>query len=522
MRKQITKIVALLMALALLMPFFTSCTEKSPLETIEDALTVSAEAYAKKAGSALMENMAKGGSMELKAEAGPFLGMILESTDSNFDFSASLKYYFDVTHGKAAMSAGLTSGGVSIADALLCMADKSISLSSNALFGKDVYGFSLENFAEDFNNSEFGEDGAFPADIPKEDIEEMFDAVIQTTAGMVVDTMKYSKEVNKAGADLKKDLYSMIESYGTIKTVDGSIEIGGNAHKTTDLSFAYTGDQLTDLIVATFTMLRDHEATVALCESFVDMYKAYYPHLPITVMDKELSGDALTAESFHAELVAAFNAILDEEEAMREDLKDFHFSLTVHISKSTREIAGFDVYVTEEENYADFRFVCGPSITDIDEIGFYAKSYSAEDEELTEASVAYLVTQDDADTYAAKINVVDNANLSVMGVGVDLFTIEWDKKSGDYTLSVTSEEETVGFGGQYLEKKDSLIASVNKVTVRGITVNFGEIALILRAEDAMPENGPYTDILKMDAAELEALYIEVMDAIDQIASVFGE
>ena len=38
----------------------------------------------------------------------------------------------------------------------------------------------------------------------------------------------------------------------------------------------------------------------------------------------------------------------------------------------------------------------------------------------------------------------------------------------------------------------------------------------------MPENGPYTDILKMDAAELEALFTEVTDAIDQIASVFGE
>lgn len=522
MRKTITRIAALVMALVVALPLITSCGKKSPLETIEDALNVSAEAYAKNAAGELMEKVSDGGSMELKVEAGPFLGMILESTDSNFDFGASLKYYFDVTHGKAAMSAGLTSGGVSIADALLCIADKSISLSSTALFGKDVYGFSLENFAEDFNNSEFGEDGAFPADIPKEDMEEMFDAVIQTTAGMVVDTMKYSKEVNKAGADLKKDLYSMIESYGTIKTVDGSIEIGGNAHKTTDLSFAYTGDQLTDLIVATFTMLRDHEATVALCESFVDMYKAYYPHLPITVMDKELSGDALTAESFHAELVAAFNAILDEEEAMRKDLKDFHFSLTVHISKSTREIAGFDVYVTEEENYADFRFVCGPSITDIDEIGFYAKSYFAEDEELTEASVAYLVTQDDADTYSAKLNVVDSANLSVMGVGVDLFKIDWDKKSGNYTLSVTSEGETIGFGGQYLEKKDSLTASVNKITVRGLTVNFGEIALLLRAEDSMPENGPYTDILKMDAAELEALFTEVTDAIDQIASVFGE
>ena len=80
----------------------------------------------------------------------------------------------------------------------------------------------------------------------------------------------------------------------------------------------------------------------------------------------------------------------------------------------------------------------------------------------------------------------------------------------------------MGFGGQYLEKKESLTASVNKITVRGLTVNFGEIALLLRAEDSIPENGPYTDILKMDAAELEALFTEVTDAIDQIASVFGE
>lgn len=521
MRKTIKRIAALMLALIVALPFIASCEKKSPMETIEDALNISAEAYAENAGSQLLEELAYGGSMELKAEAGPYLGMLLGSVDTSFNPGASLKYYFDIMQGKIALTAGLTSSGVSVADALLYIADNSVSLSSTALFGKNVYGFSLENFAENFNNSEFGENGAFSIDISKEELEYMCEALSQATAGMMIDTMKYTKETDAAWKSLRKDLYPMIESHGIVETVEGSVTVGGNPHNTKDIVFTYTGDQLVEMIAQSLTMIRDHEGTYASLKAYADMCVTYYPEATITVMDKKFSGDELTAEALHETLKEAIDEILAEKDTVKEELAPYTIAITIHISNSTKEIVGFDIYVTEEDNYAELRYVFGPSITDIDEIGVYTKGYSAEEDELTESSVVYLVTRNDEDAYSAKINVTGEAELSLLSIGTDLFTIDWDKKDGDYTISATMDGQTVGIGGKYLQEEDSLTMSVNTITTQGVSINFGEIALIFRTNDPIPENGAYTDLLTMDAEALEALFTEVMTAVEQIASVFG-
>lgn len=521
MRRMSQRIAALVMAVVMVLPCIASCERKrSPLETIEDAINVSITASAKNTANALMEKIYTGGSMELRAEAGAFLGMIMGSMNSNLNLSASLKYYTDVTHGKAALTAALASGGVSVADALLYIADKSVSLSSSALFGKDVYGFSLDNFVENFNNSEFGEDGAYSLDIPKENLESLRTSLDQISTETVIDTVKQTKEMDSSWKKLKKDLYPMIESHGVIETVEGTLDVGGTSYTTKDIVFAYTGDQLTDLCVDTLTMLRDHQAVYSLLESYVDVYTTYYPAASIVIMDEEYSGEELTADALHAELVSFIDTILAETDSMREEIKNFNFRIPVHISTSSKEVIGVGVYAEEEGNSADIRFVFGPSVTDIDEIGVYIKAYSADDEEWTEASTVYLVTRDDEEAYSANISATGDAEFSLMGVGANLFKIDWDKKDGDYTISMSVDGQTMGIRGEVIVEEDTLTMTATSIITQGITINFGEIALIFRANDPMPENGAYTDVLKMNEEQIDALVSEVSAVVEQITSLF--
>ena len=88
MKNMMKRITALALVLCLVFPCLISCeTKKSPLETIEDALQVSIQASAKTKQSKLFEKISQGGSMELRVEAGPMLGMLLGFTGGEFDIT---------------------------------------------------------------------------------------------------------------------------------------------------------------------------------------------------------------------------------------------------------------------------------------------------------------------------------------------------------------------------------------------------------------------------------------------------
>lgn len=524
MKHTLTRVIALVLALLMVMPCITSCRKKSPLETIEDAYKVSAKAYAKNAlGRMLAEDLFFGGSMEMRVEAGPYLGMLMGSPNSSLAPGASLKYYYDMANGKAALAAKLSSAGVSVADALLYLADNSVSLSSTALFGSGVYGFSLENFAQNFNNSEFGENGAYSLGISPAEIETTLKSFFQSSKEMMADTAKYTKEMEDAAKALKKDLYPLVESYGVITTEKGSLDVGGTAYATKDLGFAYTGEQLVDMLSATLTLLRDHEATRTYLAAVADTCTTYYSEEYVALVEELFEVEELNADTLHQSLTDSINTLLAELASAKEVIADAHITLRVHIADKTKEIIGLSVSVTEEDNYADFRLVCGPSIVDIDEVGMYAKIYTADVKELEEYSCAYTVTRDDEEMYTAVLNVAGDGLEDVLGgTNGSLAKLEWNKQDGAYLLSVTVEGETIGIGGKYLEEKDSLTMTVTTLSAQGVSVNLGEIALIISAKDTMPENGAYTDILKMDEAALDDLFSEVTTAIEQIASTVGE
>ena len=139
---------------------FASCTAtKSPTETIEEAAEVNYTAICEKSDIAQkLEAVLDGGSVEFKADIGTFLGM---AGLSGLDLSASIKAFGETESEKAALTANIISDGISVADILLYIADNSVSVSSNALLGNNTYGFSNENFLSAFENSEFGENGAY-------------------------------------------------------------------------------------------------------------------------------------------------------------------------------------------------------------------------------------------------------------------------------------------------------------------------------------------------------------------------
>ena len=480
---------------------FASCGSKSAMETVEDAANNNYTQLTEKSDLVNnLEKVANGGSIELRMDVGALLQLVYPI---DLDLTASVKSYNNDNDGKGALLADIRSGGTSIADLLLYMADNSISASSNALFGDTTYGFSLDNLADTFNNSAFGENGTYSLGITAGDIDAMAGNV-NDNASRVETYEKLGERIENAWKNVKGDVYSLIEDNGTNSIASATLTVGGKDVQTTDVSFKYTGDQLTDIINGALELAKDNESVKEILDAMLEAVNTY---------SDDMTDEDVSVDEMMDTINGAIDVGLNNIDTIREELEGMEFSLTIHISKSTKEIIGATVNMSQDENILDLELICGPSATDIDEISV-AMKYGDSDETY-EQSFKYEVTEDTNDTYAAVLTG------NMYGEITEYANIDWDKKSGDLEIEVEVEDQTIALNGKLLTEKDSTTLAVNSIFSNGISIDVGEIALIINTNDTMPTNGAYTDILAMSEDEVTTLLNEIIEGAQNIVSVLA-
>ena len=516
MAKLLTRISTAALAAITALTFASCGSKKTPMETVEDAANKSITAITEDSSFAKkLDKFSNSGSVELKVDAGTLLSMV--APISGLDLTASLKSYNNAESGNAALCANILSGGVSIADLLLYMTDDSISASSNALFGKNVYGFSFDNFADAFNNSEFGEDGAYSLGISADDLRNPFDSAASYAAAYE-NFADLGEKIEDSWNTLKGDIYALIENNGTNSTADATLTVGGKDVKTTDVSFTYTGDQVADIIEGALTLAKDNDSVEAILEALLEASKSYmtdvYATYPDDVMDDMLDEmNSTSVDDMMETINGAIDEGLDNIDDVRESLKDFEFSFIVHISKSTKGIIGITANIKENNDNMVIKAVCGPSMNDIDEISVSAEYDNGE--ETDEMYLKYVVTEDNGDTYAAELTG------KMDGVKTEFLTVDWNKNSGELNVEIEVEGESITVNGKLLSGKDSTTIAVNSVSNGYETIDVGEIALIFNTNDTMPTTGSYADILSMNESDITNLLGEIAESAQDIISLLG-
>ncbi len=504
--KLLTRIGASVLAVITSVTFASCTAKKSPMEMIEDAAYVNYTAIYENSNLAQkLEDVCNKGSFELKADFGKFLGM---AGLGGLDLSASIKAFGDTENEKTAITANIISDGISVADILLYIADNSISAYSNALFGDNAYGFSTENFFDAFNNSEFGENGAFSLGITSEDIEELLGSTdVLTNAATAM--AEYEDRVEAAVGKLNDDLSLLIENSGTSSIEAGTLEIGGNSIKTTDVKFTYTDQQFVTYAEGLLNLLDTNEAIPELLEALYDMQVSILPA-------EALEDEGFTVSELMDELQNFIDEARGEMDSFAEEIEGYTTTQTVHISKASKGIIGITVNVTEGETYVNTKVICGPSMTDIDEISFSIELYDAENDEKVNQYVKYAVTEDSADAYAAELTY------DIDGESGKLAEINWNKQNGEFHINLGIEGAAAAVKGKLFNEKDSVTLVINSVTYGAVSVDLGEVTLIFNTNDTMPTGTEsYTDILSMDANAISELLGEIADGVQNILSVIG-
>ncbi len=490
---------------------FASCTaKKSPMEMIEEAADVNYTAISEKSEMVKkLEKFSNSGSFEIKADVGKLLGM---AGLGGLDLSASVKAFGDIENEKAALTADIISGGASVADILLYIADKSVSASSNALFGDTAYGFSTEDFFTAFDNSEFGENGAYSLGIASKNIQNYLDS-IGLYAKSAEAMQEYEDKIAVSCEKIKEELYPLFENTGTSSIATGTLEIANNSIKTTDVCFTYVGEQIVTLAEGILNLLETNEAVPEMIEALYDMQASI---LSAELLQDESFG-GFTVEELMNEVQSFIDEARGELDSFREVADGYTVSYTVHISKATKELIGATVHITEGETYyGNVKIICGPSMTDINEISVNIELYDGEYDEKVNQYVKYAVSEDSADKYAAELTY------DIEGESGRLAGIVWNKQSGELDINLDIEGTAVAVKGKLINEKDSVTLAVNTVSYGFVSLDLGEIAFILHTNDTMPAAiESYTDILSMDKAGIEDLLGEISVGLQNILSVIG-
>lgn len=425
-----------------------------------------------------MDQVSNGGSMEITMD----LANLMAESGLPMDGTGSLKFYMDSKNEKAVMTLGVLLAEIQNVDISLYSDEDSLVLASDLLLGDKAYGIDFNNLEENFNNSVFGPDGAYSLGIEvPEDFQEQLDKY-----------QKYTEATEKLVEQLGSCLAESAAKNADMEKENDTLSLGGKEVNTTAVTVKMDHDQLAAVLEDVLDYMRTDKDFEKYLEEYVN----------ILVSNGEGDTDALI-EEFYQELDDAAESI-DE---LKEDLEDEGAGIEAvfHITKSGKQMVGMELTFESNTSPMKISIYAGPDLESADEISFRV------DVDDSTIRGSYVVTTNDKKAYAAQLLLREDGETVLSG------EVEWDKTSGDLTITMANEwEDSVVIRGTLVETKMVTALTLDSVEMDGEQVNLG-LGIVLKTMDKMPDTPAYKDILKMTEAEVTAIITDLSMIFLQMA-----
>lgn len=484
-RKLPLRLIGIALAVVVVIVIIAAAVSRSPLSLVVKGAKNSAESLEKNAVVALMNDIAKGGSVELACG-------LDDITESVFGFSvegsASLKMYSSDDPGLA-LVAGLEVDGSSVLDATLVANQNDIALASDVLFGSKAYGISLKNFVKNFENSVFGPDGEYSIGLDPETVEEGLNSV---TNGKQI-----SKDAAKVLEGMTEALVKSVKSRAEVKKSAQVLDFGGDEVKTTAVTATLDGPAIIGVAGDMVRYMQTDKDLKAFLEEHTD-YLSSYGFYGYDDPEK-------LPEQFYGMLDEAAEDLKDAAEEA--EGADAEITLTFYVTKSGSLLVGAELDADIDGSQVKMSVYAGPSFEELKEVSFrYDDGY-------TNLRGAYTVKTRDKNEYAATLKIREDGETVLSG------QINWDKKDGGLLVEFTDD-----WGGTYgLEGSMTQSGKTTTLTIGSAYSDYGDIDLgvdiILNSSDKMPSVPKYTDIMTMNTDDIEALVYDLYDTVRGFSSL---
>lgn len=467
-----------------------AAASSSPTVLIARGLSNSVDALKASDTVDFASQVAEGGSVEV-------LGDMETLMDFPVEGIVSLKLY--TAAAKAALVADFEVEGDSILDVSAYFDEKNIAVASDVLFGGEAYGIRLTDFAEKFNDSEFGPRGDYSLDF------EMPEA-----ADSGADLEKAGKDFQQIAEDMTKNLLKSVQKHAEIEKAKETLSFSDSTVKATAVTIRFDSESLPAILVDLVEYLRSSKDL----KNFLYDYAEYFS--PILMEADLFYDDFDDPEELIDELYDQLDDLSDRDlEDMAEGLEDmlddvdFELAMTFYITKSGKQLVGAEIEAEADGDKISGSVLAGPSWKNLEEISVRF------DDGYTLIRASYVVETNDKNEFSAKLKVrEDNENL-LSGE----FT--WDKKKGDFEAEVTDEWDDAYVLEGSIDASSKVVTIVldsfydeyyDEETDLGITV-------ILSASDKMPKTPSYTDILDLSADDIEDLIYDFQNVVQNMGNV---
>ena len=474
---------AALAVIAILVAIVIGVMSSSPLGLITIGFRNSMEALESNRTFSMLEKVSTGGSIEYALD----LKTLLADSGLAMDGTASIKAYADSVNQKSVLTLGVKLGQLQSLDASLFLSADNMVLSSQALLGDQAYGINLQSFAEDFNKSVFRMDGPYSLGIE----------LPENLQSQMTDSQKFSDDTMQILEKAAVRLAKLFGENSTVEKENATLPLGGEEVKTTAVTVTMDHRQLAAFAAEAIEYLRTNEEI----KKYLDENKEYL--FQVYGLNGEYNDADALVEYLYRELDTA--AAEMEETAKEMEESGFYTAITFHISKSGKQLIGYEQTGQLDGETGELRIYAGPDLAEAKEFLFYMNDNG----QISEAS--YIVKVSDENTFVSLLDLREN------GQNVLTTDIRWDKQTGKLEITGAVEQDSsVTVQGTLEVTEEKLTAVLDTIASGSETKALGFTA-VLRTSDEMPATPQYADLLKMTEAEVGSLVQELGTVFLQLA-----
>ncbi|MBR3703926.1 MAG: hypothetical protein IKM11_00340 [Oscillospiraceae bacterium] len=498
LKKKVLTVAIALAAVAVLAVTGASILLASPLALVGTGAANSIAALEKSDAAVFFEKFGESGSMELTVGLEELMDSAL---GFGVDAEAVVKLYRDGDDG-AAVTADVKLGGETFVDAALTANQTELAITSAALLGDKAYGVDLTKASEHFENSVFGPNGEYSLGI--DSLDSMTENAVQ---GEQMD-----EDAQKIGESFFGVLMNSLNEYAQTGKEKKELDFNGEKIRTTAVDVALDSEALANVAGDMVEYLYTNKEL----EQFLRTYSAQIVDV-LVYLDAVFYDDP---EEFVDDFYESLEEIYTDLDDFKEEIADSDVVLDAvfYVTKSGKELIGFDLTVECDGEEMELSVLAGPSISDLREVkvklddgqSFIRVNYSVEINDKTDYAAKFSVREDDAEL--ASGNIV------------------WDKTCGAYAITVFDEyDEALSIEGKFERNAQSVALTLEKITSGyGYEEMVIDLSVQINVSDKMPPMPQqYTDVLTMTANEIEdlteELAAELMSAVYRLdPDILGE
>ncbi len=460
-----------------------SIVSNNPVNQVEKALIKSLEAFEKSDIYEHYDSVANGGSVEVGGNFGDLTESYL---GTKVDIDASAKLYFNVEELESAFEISASMDEEELIAAQLYASEKIVAVMCEALLGEESYGIKLDKIADNFAESEFGEDGAFALGITEEQLEIYLEAM---ETGEAV-----SKDVQKLAEEIIETFLKSVRKHAETEKEGGTIRISGEEVKTNNVIIIINGEAMVNIATDMLEYLEKDKTVKNFLEDYAE-----------TLIS--VSGEDLDADDMIDGFYDSIEDVLDNIDDMEDSVEDIEFIITANISKSNGQLIGLTAEAEYDgDSMFEAGFVCGPTWKEITDISVY---YEMGGQKM---SVNFNVKENSKQTLEAVVKVKQGTNTMAEA------TFEWDKKENEFSISAGAAGEQITLKGELTVKSGVSTLVLGSVKIGEEKIDLGDINVIIDESDKMPSAKNVTDILTMTEDEI----MDLIEAVQEAAMELGE